>query len=735
MSKSRNRDHLGFVRSVLLDVVEYYPDYRLDMDRDLHRLMSHSRMVGDRVFLIDLPALGKLLEQALEHFALSRSGLALSAGFNSRTTVPRLFQGLWLRIFERDGCLKQDVDPNALFFLRTLLSGQKKYKKECNPSATFQAVREFFDIDENLPKGSHIWDHDGSDLSGIGDSTVLCGEIDNPADLYHVPSRGNMGGLRSLLDTAQQVADRVASGFGEYTPDLYAFKHGPGATSEHQRGASFKYLFPSWSPRLEHVFPAVEYGIANPNVPGRGFATSDDLPYPLEEGASRLIAVPKTQKAPRLIAAEPAANQWCQQNVKDFLDRAIQRTPLRWSIDFRNQDLSREGARSGSISGKTATVDLSSASDRVSCWLVERIFRRNKSLLSALVASRTRFITNDIDKTQPKLHKLRKFSSMGSALTFPIQSIVFYTLCVAAGLATNGAPVSDWKKYGKEVRVYGDDLIVPVSWVPRLVELFTELHLKVNESKTFWNGKFRESCGLDAYGGDDVTPGYFLQFPDEAALGSIASTVQVSNNFLLKGLFHTAQWVARLVPRKWMSYIPVVPIGSGTFGLYSFSGYRETTKKRWNPDLQRYEILALTLKAKAGDRRHEGSANLLQYFTEDPSRPITMSGDSHDRRSLSPLEIECDGADEAMLYAYQMQYEHAHTFISTPTRGNHSFGASQHRSQKLAALKSINAPLREWESGRYGRSTQTIRKVWIPLEDVEPDAASNAAWNKAVGEL
>lgn len=731
MSKSRSRDHLGFVRAVLLDVVEYYPDYRLEMERDIKRLMSHSRMVGDRVFLIDLPALGKLLEQALEHFALSRSGLALSAGFNSRTTVPRLFQGLWLRIFERDGCLKQDVDPNALFFLRTLLSGQKKYRKECDPSATFKAVQEFYDTDEALPMGSRLWDTDGSDLSMVNQSTVLHGGSDDRDDLFQLFPDGDLGGLRPMLDTAQQVADRVASGLGEYQPSLYAFKHGPGATSEFKRGAGFKYLFPSWSPRLEHVFPAVEFAIANANVPGRGFATSDDLPFPLREESSRLIAVPKTQKAPRLIAAEPTSHQWCQQNIKDFLDTAIQHSPLRWSINFRNQDLSREGARLGSITGDTATIDLSSASDRVSCWLVERIFRRNHSLLAAFVASRTRFITNSIDKKQPKLHKLRKFSSMGSALTFPVQSIIFYILCVAAGLATDGAPVSKWKEYGKRVRVYGDDLIVPVSWVPRVMELFSRLHLKVNKDKTFWNGKFRESCGLDSYGGSDVTPGYFLEFPHEAALGSIASTVSVSNNFLLKGLFHTAQWVARLVPRKWIPFIPVVPIGSGTFGLYSYSGYHESTKRRWNHDLQKYEILALEISSRAGDRRSEGSANLLQYFTEEPGNR-TIHTEFVSSQSVSTLPdgraegLHCESTrptDQLVLQLVQGR-------ISRRSQQDHFWPKLLPR-----GISAQNELISDWQSGQFGRSTMTIRKAWVPLERVEPDLAANAWWNKAVSEL
>lgn len=646
MPKSLSREHLGFVRAVLQDAADYYPMLSSGFERDLSRLESHAQSVGDRVFLIDLPNIGKALDKALDVGVLSHIGLPLSRAINTRTTVPRLFQGLWLLVFELDGCLKSSVDPQPIFFLRQLYLGQKKFRKECPPDVTYATVEEFVNVDQQLPPPSLLWDSSDpvawvpnrhSVYDRLDDHGFLEGELSPFWDSAH---------LRPMLDTVQKVCDRIASGLGEFHPSLFNFRHGPGATSEYQRGAGYKYLFPSWSSRLRSIFPGEEFAIANTSLLGGGFATTYDLfgnpvrssevkeiaeLIPDKEDHSRLIAVPKTQKAPRLIAAEPTCNQWTQQNVKNYLDERIRASPLGRSIDFRRQDLSREAARRSSVDvGSLATLDLSSASDRVSCWLIERAFRGNVSLLRALSATRTRYIHQNIDRKSPSLIKARKFSSMGSALTFPMQSLLFLMLVLGVGSHLTTGTAQSWKKLIGKCRIYGDDLIFPVEWVPSVVEVFEYLHLKVNRDKSFWNGKFRESCGLDAYAGHDVTPAYFLVIPNETALGSIATTVATANNFFLKGLWRTAAWVERLVPPGIRKLIPDVPIESVAFGFYTSSGFRTQGKTRWNEDLQRWEYRTLAAKASVSTQKHEGFANLLQYFTEDPTKSIQSEWSSGD---------------------------------------------------------------------------------------------------------
>jgi hypothetical protein len=97
---------------------------------------------------------------------------------------------------------------------------------------------------------------------------------------------------------------------------------------------------------------------------------------------------------------------------------------------------------------------------------------------------------------------------MGSALCFPIEAMVFTTIVFAAIAYECRTPVNRrliMSMRGK-VRVYGDDIVVPVEYVSRVIQFLELFGLKVNKGKSFWNGKFRESCGGDYYDGEWVTP-------------------------------------------------------------------------------------------------------------------------------------------------------------------------------------------------------------------------------------
>lgn len=614
MSKSRFCDFIGLYTAIFKDISANYPTLRRGLERDLSRLMSLYENCGEAVFLLHLPAVGKHFDACLAAGKLTRTGTPLTRSVNTRTMIPRLFQGLWSAVFSDDGCLKQDIDPNLILHLRTIFMAAGKFRKDAPLSAKFTVVKEFYDVDNSLPPPSPIWDGDGSDLGDaeLGSLSDLCAAEQDSGDLFFNESPDDC----KLLKLCQQVADRVAVLVGDYVPSEYRFRHGPGAISEAQRGRSYKYRFSSWSPRLQHVFPGEVFAIANTSVLGADFDIADL--FPVRETHSRVIAVPKTQKGPRLIAAEPGCHQWTQQNIRDFLDVRIRSTELGDSIDFRRQDLSREAARAASHSGSHATIDLSSASDRLSCYVIQRMFRKNHPVLAAMIASRTRYVLNELDKKQPKLHKLRKFSSMGSALTFPVQSLAFLIICTAAGLSLGGSGIK-WQNYARQVRVYGDDLIVPVAWVPRVKYLLERCFLKVNQTKTFYTGRFRESCGMDAFEGYDVTPPRFLQFHSRAKLASIISVTQVSNNFYIKGYWHTADWIMRTVPESVRKYIPVVALKGETFGAVSLCGSQPTTRLRWNADLHREEQLAFMPSGKKAKLRDESFQNLLQYFTEDPA--------------------------------------------------------------------------------------------------------------------
>nr|QDH86778.1 MAG: RNA-dependent RNA polymerase [Leviviridae sp.] len=89
-----------------------------------------------------------------------------------------------------------------------------------------------------------------------------------------------------------------------------------------------------------------------------------------------------------------------------------------------NQLLAQKGSRDGSL----ATLDLSEASDRVSLQLVEELLARNPLAKEAILACRSLRASVPGHETIT----LAKFASMGSALCFPIEAMVFITITFLA---------------------------------------------------------------------------------------------------------------------------------------------------------------------------------------------------------------------------------------------------------------------------------------------------------------
>lgn len=206
---------------------------------------------------------------------------------------------------------------------------------------------------------------------------------------------------------------------------------------------------------------------------------------------------------------------------------------------------------------------------------------------------------------------------MGSACTFPVQSLIFFGICLAA-IATKRKQKVDLESVrflAENVAVFGDDIIIPTDSRELLFEALELLHFKVNTSKSFWTGWFRESCGVDAFRGVDVTPAYWRS-PLSNNPESLASVVEQHNNFQKKGLWHAARGIASTIPP---GLVPVVKMGSGAFGLTSFakpslSGHYT----RWNKDLQRYEAKVGQIISSQARLPIEDDSALLQYFTERP---------------------------------------------------------------------------------------------------------------------
>jgi hypothetical protein len=391
-------------------------------------------------------------------------------------------------------------------------------------------------------------------------------------------------------------------------------------------GQHEKSCFHRWPTKLEGTFRFGWSAVCAGDP--RGEPINHELP-------SRLMCVPKTAKSPRLIAAEPIQHQWCQQLVWAWLEDRLASLYRGFFVDFRNQKASSDLVLSSSLDGRLATVDLSDASDRLSCWTVERVFRRNSSLLRALHAARTRWLHENI-VSPGSFIKLKKFASQGTATTFPVQSIVFLIASLAASLGDSEVTMGRIWKLRHQVRVYGDDIIIPTHGYERLIRILDLLGLKANVTKSYVRGKFRESCGVHGYMGYDVTPCTPRTIVADGP-GSVKSVLDTTNNLFYKGYWHASNRLSQTIPLRFRRHFRIVgATETGSFGLASYSGSDERhLASRWNQSLHRYEVRTFQISGRSQVDRRGDFPTLLDFLSSrwNPAQARTPS--EYGRKSRS----------------------------------------------------------------------------------------------------
>lgn len=616
--KSLANGLLDIALGIIKDVRVAYPQLK-GVDLDVERLALNCQTRGLGFFSLDLPSLDSALLQGLEHGFLASKGPLMRAG-SKKTSVPRFLQGLWLKVFDRTGVLKEEPDINAIFFLRQIFCLGKKVQLTCSPKRLSNALKEYVNVESETIPPTLAWDEDELDPLCVIRTISLTDFGTDRLPLFESLDRGSVEDERKtsgILLRVQQVADLVATELGPFHPIHYSggkaelglrtgFKHGPGAVAD-RTGRVNKYDMPRWSAKLERTFP---YRLC-------GTIASDLETLPINhEVASKLFTVPKTAKAPRLIASEPTEHQFCQGLVADFLVNKLEAMFGTEFICFKDQGLSGKMALQASLDRSLATIDLSSASDRLSCRTVERVFRMNYPLLRALHAVRTRYIRLQTDGVSSFI-KLKKFASQGTATTFPVQSLVF--LIIALGACIEGEV--NWtniRRLRGRVRTFGDDIIVPNERYADVTAVLHALGLKVNMEKSFHKGHFRESCGVDAYKGYDVTPVKPSVVTPDGPQSRMA-VLDTSNNFHLKGMWHASTVIESTLGDRYLRRLPIVGRDCGTVGRRSFTG-RSTDhlETRWNIALHRQEWRIWTFQSRSGRLPTGERFALLQYFTEAP---------------------------------------------------------------------------------------------------------------------
>jgi hypothetical protein len=289
---------------------------------------------------------------------------------------------------------------------------------------------------------------------------------------------------------------------------------------------------------------------------------------PLAVHGSSLKFVPKDVRESRTIAVEPSLNMYYQLGLGSILTDRIRSF---FGVDLRSQQLwNREAARVGSLPEQVigsnpepkwapgfATIDLKSASDSMGLRLLEWALPPDFYRLLCRLRSRTATLADGSSV------ELNMVSTMGNGFTFPLQTMLFSCVVVAAIKSYGLTPMRPYVQIGpscsetvkvgfrsdlahfrldtpmpgilgsiprglpEEWGVFGDDIICHPEVAFRVLRLLDLLGFEVNATKSFIQGRFRESCGSDFFMGRDIRAFYVKE-----ALNNRTSLYKALNGFL-----------------------------------------------------------------------------------------------------------------------------------------------------------------------------------------------------------
>lgn len=551
------------------------------VERDYREICSRFEHEGMSYLTITLPILCDALDQGLASGRLTRP-----AGFRAcskRGNLPALMAGFFRRVFNEDGSLLSEPCIDSVRAIRQVTRLFKKVELPCSKDRISAAYERYVNNDESL--------------SNLDQFPVCISRI--------------AGYLWSDLDV---LAERLYC-----SPGIF----GGGATAERSL-FNGRHHIRSWPERAEIYFPA-SYHTAHDERNVDSFAGIDFHP-PERELPVRVVQVPKTLKTPRTISVEPSYMMLMQQSIaKPLMDYLESNQFGMYSIRFVDQTVNRDMARAGSVRGDLATIDLSDASDLVSDDLVRNIFGRSSPLfLDMIEACRSRVAR----LPDGSVRTLNKFASMGSAMCFPIEAMVFYTIVMSAMVDLSGKQPSKalLKRLSARVSVYGDDIIVPTETASLVMERLEACGLRVNRDKSFYTGLFRESCGGDYYAGHDITPSYVRQWDfkgNSVRPEYVAACVSLSNQFYMKGLWHASQYIRNDVDRRWKRPLSR---SRNPLGILTYASYLFDTGLKWQPERCGYRQFGPLLQVQRVDDVIETlEAGMLRSF---------MGKDLRDRRAV-----------------------------------------------------------------------------------------------------
>ncbi len=568
---------MSLMQSILADASIWC---RTSSTRDFQTITRRVENEGLSFLTITLPKFCSDFERSLDRGFVSPSDFA---GFSRSGELPRFLGGFLDLVFNRkSGVLLDTPDRQAIFFIRQICLVCKKIRLPCSEARQ----KEAFDAYIKCEKEVAAWEE-----------SVSSDKLDRFFRISNLLFSGALAPVEAI------VAD------GGLVP-----RHGPGSVAERLVGNE-KFRLTEWTHRLDGSFPSDQFLLPNPGF--HELLEPVTFLEPEAERPVRIISVPKTLKSPRIIGIEPCCMQYAQQSILEVLVRALESDKLYGALGFTDQGPNQAKARLGSLTGDLATLDLSEASDRVSNLLVRLMFSNHPHLDAAVQACRSL----RADVPGHGIHTISKFASMGSAICFPVEAMVFLTV-VAIGYEDSLARTlsrKDVVDFLGRVRIYGDDIIIPADIVQFVTSNLSLYGFKVNANKSFWTGKFRESCGGDYYDGENVTVTYLRRmFPrSRRDVSEMVSAFSFRNQLYKAGLWKTAEYLDTLLNR--VAPVPLVSETSPALGRHSFLGFetQKVCRKLFRPLVKAFTIKPIKRKSPL-----RGAYALLKFFLKRGSDPI-----------------------------------------------------------------------------------------------------------------
>jgi hypothetical protein len=647
---------IALLRSLLDDFKRLNPGVK-GLDRDLITIEKRFENEGFGFLAKALP----MLDEALL-LGLSSHQFTCPVGFKpvKGGTIPRFLSGMFCEVFDPfTGTLKEAPDFGVLKSLRLLLRFFKKTQVSAEDEDILhqKAVNEFYQCDE---RASRVLIPDRHDhligrvckilLNSLNSKEVHHGKYKHgPGAVYEgYKANEKFAALWESIRSDDPLLHRLGL-WGTGSDTLFSFDRleETGPCEDSARSADLiRSVFPESLPRSK---PGTSHSNIRESIrpTRRRSGGSPSFVDRASRGIARLISVPKNSSSRRTITVEPMLYQFVQQGLNILLRDSISecrilRNCLALSDQSKNQVLALEGSRFDNW----ATIDLKSASDLLSVSLVKSVFRHNPQFLEDMMACRSPFVESPNRETLT----LGKFAGMGNALTFPVQSICFAVVCLAAIMDTEGTTPSYWRlrRASRHIRIYGDDIIVSKRYAHQCVAWLQDVGLAVNVKKSFLTGNFKESCGVEAFRGVDITPLYIKHQPEmltSASPSIIAGFVSLSNTMWMEGLYEASTWLANEVEASLGRRLPLVSRDSGLLGWHSRQD--AMTSHKWCRHTQQLLTKGLALSDVKRSDRLDGYAALYKWFLasqmlDDQKLSEYQEGGEEFQRSRNPRPMARD---------------------------------------------------------------------------------------------